>query len=77
MFVVNVFMLNKSFVICQCLENILRMASYFEPYIMHFVEINYMSCIPWLINVMYSMEKTCLYMYKTKYLVIIESCALI
>ena len=25
-------------------NNILRMASYFEPYVMHFIEINYMSC---------------------------------
>ena len=48
-------------------NNILRMASYFEPYIMHFIEINYNSCIPWLLFVMYSMAKTCLYMYKTKY----------
>ena len=35
---------------------------------MHFIEINYMSCIPWLLYVMYSMTKTGLYMYKTKYL---------
>ena len=45
--------------------------------IMHFIEINYMSCIPWLFYFMYSMAKTCLYMNKTKYYVIIKSCALI
>ena len=56
-------------------NNILRMASYFEPYIMHFVKINYMSCIPWLLYVMYSITKTCLcVMYKTKF---INSCPLI
>ena len=27
-------------------NTILRMASYFVPYIMHFIEINYISCIP-------------------------------
>ena len=32
-----------------------------------FIEINYMPCIPRLLYGMYSMEKTCLYMYKTKY----------
>ena len=58
-------------------NNILRMASYFEPYIMHFIEINNMSCIPWLLYIMYSMAKTCLYLYKTKYQVNIKSCALI
>ena len=26
---------------------------------MHFIEINYMSCILWLLYVMYSMAKTC------------------
>ena len=36
---------------------------YFEPYIMHFIEIKYMSCIPWLLYVMYSMAKTFLYIY--------------
>ena len=34
---------------------------------MHFIEIDYILCILWLLNVMYSMAKTCLYMYKTKY----------
>ena len=48
-------------------NNILRMASFFEPYIMYFIEINYMSYIPWLLYVMLSMAKTCFYMYKTKY----------
>ena len=35
---------------------------------MHFIEINYMSCMSWLLYVVYSMAKTCLYMYKTKIL---------
>ena len=57
-------------------NSILRMASYFEPYIMHFIEIDYMSCIPWLVYVMYSMAKTCLYMYRTKYTETIKLCPL-
>ena len=31
---------------------------------MHSIEINYMSCIPCLLYVMYFMAKTCLYMYE-------------